>query len=70
MRGSGGVGKEWLCLTCCVCCVRYNKDLTEGHQQAMERLVHEQAQVDEYIQQRKLDTVKPFSSSSRDSLLL
>ena len=27
----------------------------------MERLAHEQAQVDEYIQQRQLDTVKPFS---------
>lgn len=36
----------------------------------MERLVHEQAQVDEYIQQRQLDTVKPFSFPSPGSLLL
>ena len=36
----------------------------------MDRLAHEQAQVDEYIQQRKLDTVKSLVSSSRGSLLL
>ena len=36
----------------------------------MERLVHEQAQVDEYIQQRQLDTVNPFSFPSRAILLL
>ena len=36
----------------------------------MERLVHEQAQVDEYIQQRQLDTVNPFSFPSPGSLLL
>ena len=36
---------------------RYTKDLASGHQKAMDKLLHEQAQVDEYLAQRKLDEV-------------
>lgn len=37
---------------------RYNKELTPAHQDAIEQLKHEQAQVDEYIAQRRLDEVE------------
>ena len=57
---------------CGCCCIgdstlmlwvyRYNKDLASGHQRAMEKLMHEQAQVDEYLAQRKLDEVYEISA--------
>lgn len=43
---------------------RYNKDLASGHQKALERLQHEQAQVDEYISSRRLDQVCLSASAS------
>ena len=47
--------RSWLVLAC-----RYNKELTPAHQDAIEQLKHEQAQVDEYIAQRRLDEVGPM----------
>ena len=47
--------RSWLVLA-----FRYNKELTSAHQDAIEKLKHEQAQVDEYIAQRRLDEVGPM----------
>lgn len=49
-------------LACCI--LRYVKDLAVGHQKAMDRLAHEQAQVDDYIKQRHLDTVRSSQISA------
>lgn len=43
----------------------YNKDLASGHQKALERLQHEQAQVDEYISSRRLDQAKVEQRNKR-----
>ena len=50
--------------------LRYNKDLASGHQKALERLQHEQAQVDEYVNSRRLDQVCSFASASFYKVLL